>query len=77
MAVRTWQIGNSMAMGMQQTGDSPMAVGSGHSSINSKVGTGHSYRWNSTKMQLMVNSMAAGTQRTNVNPRAKTKCSYP
>ena len=43
MTTGTWQTGNPMAMGMQQTGVSPMAVGARGSGNNSRAGTAHSY----------------------------------
>ena len=43
MAMRTWQMdGNSMAMGMQQTDISPMAVGAQFMGSDLKTGTVHS-----------------------------------
>ena len=77
MTVRTWRMGNPMAMEMQQMGDSLMAVGVRRSGINLRDRTAHPYQLNSTKTQWMVNPLPVGTQQTDVSLRVKTKCSYP
>ena len=77
MAVRTWQTVNPMAMRMQRTGVSLMAVGTQLSGDNSGIGTVHSYQRSLTKTQRTNNPMAIGAQRTDFGPRVAANYFHP